>query len=198
MWRCHRRLRGRSPFTWAGGDCRAAPRLGLVAGARATSSDYTTCPSFCTCIRTRCVGNTRYVWFMYQMICPVLERLQAVRREAMGRTEQVQGLSTDEVRGGLRAHPSGWLEPGGGGGGSGCLGAHLPALARPLRGGGSRRSLRPPPGPPRRRGARRRTRWRGCWSCSTPATGTSRPSTSTRSWWPITATGQAQLQLVCG
>ena len=31
-----------------------------------------------------------------------------------------------------------------------------------------------------RRGARRWTRWRGCWSCSTPATGTSRPSTSTR------------------
>ena len=57
------------------------------------------------------------------------------------------GTEIDEVRGGLRAHPSGWLEPGGGGGGSGCLGAHLPALARPLRGGGSRRSLRPPPGP---------------------------------------------------
>ena len=32
------------------------------------------------------------------------------------------------------------------------------------------------------RRARRWTRWRGCWSCSTPATGTSRPSTSTRSW----------------
>ena len=28
-----------------------------------------------------------------------------------------------------------------------------------------------------RRGARRWTRWRGCWSCSTPATWTSRPST---------------------
>ena len=35
------------------------------------------------------------------------------------------------------------------------------------------------------------TRWRGCWSCSTPATGTSRPSTSTRSWWPITASSAA-------
>ena len=42
-----------------------------------------------------------------------------------------------------------------------------------------------------RRGARRWTRWRGCWSCSTPATGTSRPSTSTRSWWPITASSAA-------
>ena len=31
------------------------------------------------------------------------------------------GTEIDEVRGGLRAHPSGWLEPGGGGGGSGCL-----------------------------------------------------------------------------
>ena len=29
------------------------------------------------------------------------------------------GTEIDEVRGGLRAHPSGWLEPGGGGGGSG-------------------------------------------------------------------------------
>ena len=65
----------------------------------------------------------------------------------MRRTEQVQGLRLMKFEGGLRAHPSGWLEPGGGGGGSGCLGAHLPALARPLRGGGSRRSLRPPPGP---------------------------------------------------
>ena len=27
--------------------------------------------------------------------------------------------------------------------------------------------------------------------CSTPATGTSRPSTSTRSWWPITASSAA-------
>ena len=44
-----------------------------------------------------------------------------------------------------------------------------------------------------RRGARRWTRWRGCWRCSTPATGTSRPSTSTRSWWPITASSAAQL-----
>ena len=84
---------------------------------------------------------------MYQMICPVLERLQAMEG---GDASDGAGTGTeiDEVRGGLRAHPSGWLEPGGGGGGSGCLGAHLPALARPLRGGGSRRSLRPPPGPP--------------------------------------------------
>ena len=81
------------------------------------------------------------------MICPVLERLQAMEG---GDASDGAGTGTeiDEVRGGLRAHPSGWLEPGGGGGGSGCLGAHLPALARPLRGGGSRRSLRPPPGPP--------------------------------------------------
>ena len=93
------------------------------------------------------VGNTRYVRFMYQMICPVLERFQAMEG---GDASDGAGTGTeiDEVRGGLRAHPSGWLEPGGGGGGSGCLGAHLPALARPLRGGGSRRSLRPPPGPP--------------------------------------------------
>ena len=136
------------------------------------------------------VGNTRYVRFMYQMICPVLERLQAMEG---GDASDGAGTGTeiDEVRGGLRAHPSGWLEPGGGGGGSGCLGAHLPALARPLRGGGSRRSLRPPPGPPLGAAARRWTRWRGCWSCSTPATGTSRPSTSTRSWWPITASSAA-------
>ena len=55
------------------------------------------------------------------------------------------------------------------------IGAHLPALARPLRGGGSRRSLRPPPGPPTRRGARRWTRWRGCWS-SAPRDPRQRPS----------------------
>ena len=40
-----------------------------------------------------------------------------------------------------------------------------------------------------RRGARRWTRWRGCWSCSTPAT--ARPSTSTRS-------GRSRLQDGCG
>ena len=74
------------------------------------------------------VGNTRYVRFMYQMICPVLERLQAMEG---GDASDGAGTGTeiDEVRGGLRAHPSGWLESGGG--------------------GGSRRSLRPPPGPPR-------------------------------------------------
>ena len=66
---------------------------------------------------------------MYQMICPVLERLQAMEG---GDASDGAGTGTeiDEVRGGLRAHPSGWLEPGGGGGGSGCLGAHLPALAQ--------------------------------------------------------------------
>ena len=94
----------------------------------------------------RAVGNTRYVRFMYQMICPVVERLQAMEG-GDGSDGAGTGTEIDEVRGGLRAHPSGWLEPGGGGGGSGCLGAHLPALARALRGGGSRRSLRPLPGP---------------------------------------------------
>ena len=100
------------------------------------------------------------------------------------------GTEIDEVGGGLRALPSGWLEPGGGGGGSGCLGAHLPALARPLRGGGSRRSLRPPPRPPlgaARAGGRGGaglelfdTRY---WDFTA--------STSTRSWWPITASSAA-------
>ena len=115
-----------------------------------------------------------------------MRRKNAIRPEIfVGSDGAGTGTEIDEVRGGLRAHPSGWLEPGGGGGGSGCLGAHLPALARPLRGGGSRRSLRPPPGPPlgaARAGGRGGA---GGWSCSTPATGTSRPSTSTRSWWPI-------------
>ena len=96
---------------------------------------------------SRAVGNTRYVRFMYQMICPVLERLQAMEG-GDGSDGAGTGTEIDEVRGGLRAHPSGWLEPGGGGGGSGRLGAHLPALARPLRGGRRGGSLRPPPGPP--------------------------------------------------
>ena len=109
----------------------------------------------------------------YQMICPVLERFQAMEG---GDASNGAGTGTeiDEVRGGLRAHPSGWLEPGGGGGGSGCLGAHLPALARPLRGGGHGLY-------DRRLG--RVSRWLELFE---PATGTSRPSTSTRSWWPIT------------
>ena len=51
-------------------------------------------------------------------------------REAMRRTEQVPEI--DEVRGGLRAHPSGWLEPGGGGGGSGCLGLYERAASGEL------------------------------------------------------------------
>ena len=59
---------------------------------------------------------------MYQMICPGLERFQAMEG---GDASNGAGTGTeiDEVRGGLRPHPSGWLEPGGGGGGSGCLGA---------------------------------------------------------------------------
>ena len=45
---------------------------------------------------------------MYQMICPVLERLQAMEG---GDASDGAGTGTeiDEVRGGLRAHPSGWL-----------------------------------------------------------------------------------------
>ena len=48
-----------------------------------------------------------------------------------------------------------------------------------------------------RRGARRWTRWRGCWSCSTPATGTSRPSTIHENGWPMTpiTASSAELQL---
>ena len=42
-----------------------------------------------------------------------------------------------------------------------------------------------------RRGVRQWTRWRGCLSCSTPATGTSLPSTSTRSWSPRTTLSAA-------
>ena len=59
---------------------------------------------------------------------PVLERLQA----AGGRSRYLRLMKF--------VWPIGCeLEPGRRG--SGCLGAHLPALARPLRGGGSRRSL---------------------------------------------------------
>ena len=66
----------------------------------------------------------------------------------MRRTEQVQGLRLMKFaevygrthRGGLSQAEAAEV--------LGVLGAHLPALARPLRGGGSRRSLRPPPGPP--------------------------------------------------
>ena len=43
------------------------------------------------------VGNTRYVRFMYQMICPVLERLQAMEggdaSDGAG-----TGVEIDEVR----------------------------------------------------------------------------------------------------
>ena len=39
------------------------------------------------------VGNTRYVRFMYQMICPVLERLQA-----MEGGDASDGAGTDTVR----------------------------------------------------------------------------------------------------
>ena len=127
---------------------------------------------------------------MYQMICPVLERLQAMEG---GDASNGAGTGTeiDEVRGGLRALPSGWLEPGGGGGGSGW------SRSAPSGAGATATRRREPTVSTTaawagsRRGARRWTRWRGCWSCSTPATGTSRPSTSTRSWWPITASSAA-------
>ena len=46
----------------------------------------------------------------------------------------------------------------------------------------------PPLGPARPGG-----KWYGCLSCSTPATGTSPPSTSTRSWSPSTTRAQLQL-----
>ena len=117
---------------------------------------------------------------MYQMICPVLERLQAMEG---GDASDGAGTGTeiDEVRGGLRAHPSGWLEPGGGGGGSGCLGAHLPALYEAEGADGlydrrlGRLSARRAPVDEVARVLE---------LFDTP-TGTSRPSTSTRSWWPI-------------
>ena len=116
------------------------------------------------------------------MICPVLPPSHGGRR-CVGRSRS----EIDEVRGGLRAHPSGWLEPGEAAG-SGCLGAHLRRWRDRYEAEGAdglydRRLAAS------RRGARRWTRWRGCWSCSTPATGTS--STSTRSWWPITASSAA-------
>ena len=53
------------------------------------------------------VGNTRYVRFMYQMICPVLERLQAMEG---GDASDGAGTGTeiDEVRGGYgRTHRGG-------------------------------------------------------------------------------------------
>ena len=59
---------------------------------------------------------------MYQMICPVLERFQT-KEVALDRTD----AGADEVRGGLRSRPPGWVEPGRGGGDLGR--AHLPALA---------------------------------------------------------------------
>ncbi len=77
------------------------------------------------------VTNTRYVRFMYQTICPDLEALQAM--EGLDAPDRaVAGTEIDEVRGGLRPHPSGLLEPSRGGGGSRRFRAHLPALARPL------------------------------------------------------------------
>ena len=90
------------------------------------------------------------------------------------------GTEIDEVRGGLRAHPSGWLEP--------AEAAEVLGVSeRTFRRWRDRYEAEGADGLYDRRlgrlSARRAPvdRWRGCWSCSTPATGTSRPSTSTRS-----------------
>ena len=107
-------------------------------------------------------GNRRYVRFMYQqMICPVLERLQAMAGPAMRRTEQVQGLSVDEVRGGLRRTHRGGLMPGGGGR------RFWVSRSAPSGAGATATRRRAPNGPYDRRlgrlsmrGARRRTRRR--------------------------------------
>ena len=49
------------------------------------------------------------------MICPVLERFQT--KEVLDALDRaVTGAETDEVRGGLRSHPPGCVEPGRGGG----------------------------------------------------------------------------------
>ena len=68
---------------------------------------------------------------MYQMICPVLEVFQAM--EGLDASDGAgTGAETDEVRRGLRAQLSWCAGPGGGGGDTGRLGAHLPALAGSL------------------------------------------------------------------
>ena len=71
---------------------------------------------------------------MYQIICPVLERLCVV-----GGGDASDGAGTgaeiDEVRGGVCADHGAAVEPDRGGGGAGGVGADLPALARSLRGG---------------------------------------------------------------
>ena len=79
------------------------------------------------------VRNTGYVRSMYQMICPVLERLCGL--EAGDASDGAgTGAEIDEVRGGVCADHGAAVEPGRGGGGSGGVGADLPALARSLRG----------------------------------------------------------------
>ena len=77
------------------------------------------------------VGNTRYVRSVYQMICPVLERLCSAEG---GDASDGAGTGTeiDEVRGGLCTDYGAAVEPSGGGGGIGHAGADLPALARSL------------------------------------------------------------------
>ena len=107
----------------------------------------------------------------------------------MRRTEQAQGLRLmkfEEVYG-RTSHGC----PGRGGGGAGRVGTDLPALAIATR-RRARRVSTTAAWAGSRPGARRWTKWCGCLSCSTPATGTS-PSTSTRSWSPSTLRAQLQL-----
>ena len=107
------------------------------------------------------------------MICPVLERLQAMEG---GDASDGAGTGTeiDEVRGGL-PHPSGRFSQAEAAEVLGVSGAPSGAGAIATR--WREPTVSTTAAWAARRGARR---WRGCWSCSTPATGTATASTSTR------------------
>ena len=135
-----------SPPLAVGGPSSGAPTLegtGTIRSdrTRTAQTDYSDSGRVCQRQISPFVGNTGYVRSMYQMICPVLEVIQAM--EGLDVSDGAgTGAEIDEVRRGLWAHPSRCSGSGGGGGDTGYLRAHLPALARSLRGRG-RGGLRP-------------------------------------------------------
>jgi len=105
------------------------------------------------------------------VICPVSGPLQKGGGDATDRA--VTGAALDEGRGGSPTDLPGRVEPSGGGGDFGDIGANVPAIATKQ---GAPMAFSTDGWTRSRRAGRRWTKWRVCRNCSTPAISISRPT----------------------